>query len=198
MQKIRLVSAVRQATRQMPEGWPGAWFLTDPQRVPDPVSLVSTLPPGTGMIYRHFGTADRLETARRLRKACSRTGIPLLIANDPALAMLVGADGVHWPEACAGHARKWQRRFLYQTQSAHSPASLRQSVCDAVLLSTAFPSNSPSAGQAMGAVRFRSQALKTEKIVYALGGVNGATAGSVSGVSGLAAIEGFLPLRFSR
>lgn len=188
----RLVSAVRLATRQMQDGWPGAFFLTDPARVPDPVSIIPTVPPGTGVIYRHFGAADRKTVGRALRKACWSKGVPFLIANDPELAIEIGADGVHWPEARAHHARRWQGRFLFQTQSAHSPRGLRKAVCDAVLFSTVFPSNSTSAGEAIGATRFRRLAKSSVKMVYGLGGVNGGTAGAISQHSGLAGIEAFV------
>lgn len=177
----------------MPEGWPGAWFLTDPQRVPDPVAAIAGLPPGTGVIYRHFGAVDRLVIARNLRQATLKRGLPLLLANDAELAKQVRADGVHWPEAQAHKARHWQGAFFYQTQSVHSTRGLREAVCDAVLFSTVFPSNSPSAGEALGALRFRKLAQHSDKLVYALGGVNGETAGAVSAHSGVAGIEGFVP-----
>lgn len=176
----------------MPSPWPGAFFLTDPTRTPDPVSVVKSLPVGCGVIYRHFGAAHRFETAMNLRAACFQKGIPLVIANDPRLAIRVRADGVHWPEANAYKARRWQERFLLQTQSAHSASGIRDAICDAVLFSTVFPSNSPSARNALGATRFRALARKANRLVYALGGVGGDTAGSVSNHTGLAAIEGFL------
>lgn len=176
----------------MPYGLPPAFFLTDPVRTPDPAAIVKALPRGTGVIYRHFGADDRFETGLILRKACYHKGLPLLIANDPKLAIAVRADGVHWPEAQAHQARKWQGRFFFQTQSVHSAAGMRRALCDGVLFSTVFPSNSPSAGMATGPIRFRLLARKSGRAIYALGGVNGATAGRVAGFSGLAAIEGFL------
>lgn len=187
-----MVSAVREASRQMPYPLPGAFFLTDPKRTPDPVSVVNTLPNGTGVIYRHFGAAEQNEVAKALRAATYRKGIALLIANDPDLAIATKADGVHWPEARAQLARKWQGRFLIQTQSAHSRRAIAAAVCDAILFSTVFPSNSASAGASMGPVRFRRLVMRTEKTVYALGGVNAETAARVSGFAGLAAIEGFI------
>lgn len=191
-ERRKLVSAVRQATRQMPRGWPGAFFLTDPARIADPVAVVSTLPPGTGVVFRHFGAVGREALGHALANACQKKGVPFLVANDPELAMSVGADGVHWPEARAHLARKWQTRFQLQTQSAHSPRGLREAICDAVLFSTVFPSNSPSAGTAMGPTRFRSLSNASGTIVYALGGVTGQTAGAITPHSGLAGIEGFV------
>ena len=177
----------------MPQGWPGAFFLTDSVRTPDPVSIVLALPPGVGVIYRHFGTADRLETAKALRAATFHARTLLLIANDPELALAVTADGVHWPEARAHVARKWKQRFRFQTQSAHSRRAISEATCDAVLFSSVFPSNSPSAGHPTGAIRFRLLAGESNALIYALGGVSGETAASVSRCAGLAAIEGFMP-----
>ena len=176
----------------MPPTWPGAFFLTDPKRVPDPLAIVPTLPPGTGVIYRHFGAHDREAVARKLRRATLQTGAPFLTANDPELAMTVKADGVHWPEAEAHKARKWRGRFFFQTQSAHSPKALREAVCDGVLFSTVFPSRSPSAGRAIGAIRFRQLANAANLKIYALGGASGATAGQVTQSGGFAAIDGFI------
>ena len=187
-----MVSAVREARRQMPYPLPGAFFLTDPRRTPSPVEIAERLSPGMGVIYRHFGVDERTQTAKALRLATFRKGIPLLIANDPELAIAVKADGVHWPEARAQLARKWQGRFLIQTQSAHSRRAIAHSVCEAVLVSTVFPSNSASAGAAMGAIKFRQLAASSDKFMYALGGVNGETAGAVSEYAGLAGIEGFM------
>lgn len=186
-----MASAVRSASRHLPSSWPGGFFLTDPHRVPDPVAAVRHLPPSVGVIYRHFGEEHRFDIATKLVKICRIKDVPLLIANDPHLARVLKADGVHWPEAHAHHARQWRSRFLFQTQSVHSASGMRQAICDAVLFSTVFPSNSPSAGKAMGAARFRALARSTDKLVYALGGVNGRTAGGVTSVAGLAAIEGF-------
>lgn len=187
----KMASAVREASRQIPAGWPGGFFLTDPERVPDPVAMVWRLPHGVGVIHRHFGADNRFHIATKLKAVCFHKGIPLLIANDPYTAIAVNADGVHWPEAHAYRARKWRGRFQFQTQSVHSATGLRRAVCDAVLFSTVFPSNSPSAGTAIGAIRFRKLAMRSEGIVYALGGVNGKTARAVSGVAGLAGIEGY-------
>ncbi len=182
----------------MPKPFPGAFFLTDPVRTPDPVAIVKTLPPGVGVIYRHFGAGNRFDIAIKLRDTCYKKGIPLLIANDPALALRVKADGVHWPEARAALARRWQGRFLMQTQSVHSASAMRSAICDAVLYSAVFPSNSPSAGKAMGALRLRTAALSSGKLLYGLGGVNSQTVGQISRYSGFAAIEGFLPLRLGK
>lgn len=146
------------------------------------------------MVYRHFGAPGRAETARDLRAACDAGGHVLLIAADPGLARAVEADGVHWP----GWARTAMRRSAMQhdlltTASAHSPLEAAQAVragADLVFLSPVFPSESPSAGLALGPLRAGAIARAVSAPVYALGGVTADNASMLigSGLAGLAAI----------
>ena len=63
---------------------PGLWLVTDPARTPDPTAAASRLPRGAGVIYRSFGAAGALETARALKRvamsrmisSCSRWSSP--------------------------------------------------------------------------------------------------------------------------
>jgi thiamine-phosphate pyrophosphorylase len=84
---------------------PSLFFVTDPERTPDPVEVAKRLPRGAAVIYRHFGAEDRARVARRLAAATRSRGLILLIAADPDLARKVGADGVHWPESLLPAAR---------------------------------------------------------------------------------------------
>ena len=172
---------------------PPALFLTDPARTPEPETIAARLPRGFGVVYRHFGAPDRQSVALRLAEVCKARGLVLLIAADPALALQVDANGVHWPFRLRDEARRWRSRFRLQTLSAHSARELRAAAgfpVDAVLLSTVFASRSPSAGAAMGALRFTQLAARSVKPVYALGGVTAETAGRISGSAGFAAVEG--------
>lgn len=62
---------------------------------------------------------------------------------------------------------------------------------DAVLLSTVFSSDSPSANIPMGALKFRNRATQSSLPIYALGGLTAdnmrqiAKFGGISGISGL-------------
>ncbi|MEM9375669.1 MAG: thiamine phosphate synthase [Pseudomonadota bacterium] len=187
--------ASRQIARHFPTGLPRLLLLTDPERLPDPIAVAQQLPPGSGVIYRHFGRDDRVQLAAQLFHLCRQKRCVFLIAADPVLAMRVGADGVHWPEAHAHRARKWRKRFKLQTASAHSRRAVRQNDCfkvNAVLFSTVFVSNSSSAGAPMGAVCYRQLARSSPIPLYALGGVNAENAQRIADVSALAAIEGFV------
>ncbi len=177
------------------KGLPVVWFVSDPDRTPDPVAVARTLPRGTGVIFRHFGRPGAEAMAQRLAKVALRRGLVLLIGADEAMAASVGAAGVHLPERLAGTALRLKARHTgwIVTAAAHSAHAVRRAGgADAVLLSTVFASNSPSAGPPLGPVRLATIARGAPLPVYALGGVNGRTAGRLvgTGVVGFAAVEG--------
>ncbi len=196
----KLRAAARRAARHLPADLPPGLALTDPDRVADPVALAWALPRGWGLVYRHFGVPGAGTMARALARVCHRRGLALLIAGDPGLACQVGATGVHWPEARLAEARRWQGRFRLTTASAHPARATGLGLLgrgwptgvDALLVSTVFASASPSAGAAMGALRLRDLAKRAAGPIYALGGVDAETAGSVAGWAGLAAVDGAL------
>ena len=186
--------AAQAARRHLPGDLPPALFLTDPARTPDPVAIAAGLPRGWGVVYRHFGAPDREKVARALLGICRKRGLILLIGGDPGLAAKIGADGVHWPERMAREARNWRGRFRLQTMSAHSASDLGQSASasiKAALLSTVFPSRSASAGQPMGAARFRQIAMRSPLPLFGLGGIDPGNAGQIAGFGGLAAVDGW-------
>ena len=171
---------------------PRAFFVTDPVRAPDPLKVVKRLPRGFGVLWRHFGESTRLATGLALARACRRRGLVLLVANDPALARRIGAAGVHWPERQLRGVRvRWPGQI--ETAAAHSRAALARAKLrgvDAVFLSAAFPSRSPSAGAPLGALRFNRLALTSPLPVYALGGIAPDNAARIAKhAAGWAAIE---------
>jgi thiamine-phosphate pyrophosphorylase len=152
---------------------PRAWFMTDPKRTPKPERIVEKLPPGFGVIYRHYGSKDRFEIGARLAALCRRRRLTLLVSADPVLAQRIRADGVHWPEAKLRGVRARSSRWI-ETASAHSLRAVGKAEkfgADAAILSAVFASASPSAGAPMGPLRFRRIARGAALPVYALGGV---------------------------
>lgn len=172
---------------------PPALVLTDPERLPARQVPALDLPAGWGVIHRHFGRPERWGEAHRLCQYCHRKGLVFLVANDPSLASQVGADGVHWPERFADRARHWRGRFGLMTMSWHRarPVISPPAGIGAAIVSTVFPSGSPTAGHAMGPVRARTLALASDTPLYGLGGVTAANAEQIAAVMGLAGIEGF-------
>ncbi|WP_440958422.1 thiamine phosphate synthase [Oceanicaulis sp. LC35] len=170
---------------------PALFCLTDPQRTPDLVALAHALPTDIGMIVRTFGQ-ERIR-----RQACEVVSIRqdlgglCLIAAEPDLARLTGADGVHWPERLLNRTNVRRSSGLIST-SAHSPMALRQAqgLADLAFVSTTFASYSPSAKRPMGAFRLAAYASHSPMPVYALGGVNTRTIKRLEnlGISGAGAV----------
>jgi thiamine-phosphate pyrophosphorylase len=176
---------------------PRLWFFTDPARTPDPVAIAQRLPRGAAVVYRHFGAADRFDTARALVRVARRRGLLVLIGGDRALASAARADGVHLPERDARDAatlKRFHPRWLV-TAAAHSTAALRAARdADAAVLSPVFESRSASAGQPLGLPRAARMARAAPVPVIALGGVTHARVDMLlrRGVAGAAGIEMFL------
>ncbi len=185
-------SAIHRVEQHFPPHLPPLLFLTDPQRIDDPVAVAAKLPSGTGVVYRHFGADNRFEIAEALADVCQYRDLFLLIAADPDLARVVAAQGVHWPEARLGDARHWRGCFALQTASAHSRRAIARAAqigMDAVLVSSVFPSNSPSAGAPMGRARLRRLVRDSAIPVYGLGGITADTASKIASCAGLSAVS---------
>lgn len=176
---------------------PRLLFFTDPARTPDPEAVARTLPRGAAIVFRAFGAADAHARGLRLRRIADQRGLTLLVGADDRLAQALGADGVHLPERLAHRARRLKAahpRWIV-TAAAHSSLAARRGLAagvDAVVVSTAFASKSPSAGKAIGPIRLALLVRATGGPVYALGGINNKTARLLksTGLVGLAAVDG--------
>jgi thiamine-phosphate pyrophosphorylase len=171
---------------------PALYFFTDPARTPDPLAAATRLPPGVAVVYRHFGAADRVETARRLARLCRRRGLHLLLAADPELAVRVGAAGVHWPEQRIPAHR--EPSLPLATAAAHGADGVARAAAygaDACVLAPVFPSKSQSGRRPLGLFRASQIARSAPLPVVALGGVNARTARRLPGrgFAGLAAVD---------
>ena len=162
---------------------PNVLVMTDP-RAPEPDL---TLWPGSvGLIYRHFGSEDRLRKAEDWRQRTFEGGHAFLIGDDPELAVAVGADGVHFRrDAELRGPRLWRRRCpgwiitMAGVKAGSSAAPL--DTLDGLLVSSVFPSRSPSAGTPIG-VEGLDKATRLGAPVFALGGIH---AGNVDQLAGL-------------
>lgn len=173
---------------------PALLYFTDPLRTPNPEAAAARLPRGSAIVYRAFGASDAEAVARRLKAIARRRGLKLLIGADEALAARVSADGVHLPERLASRAARIRSKHpdWLITAAAHSSRAARGRV-DAVVVSAIFPSNSPSAGKPLGAMRLAQIVRLARSPVYALGGVNHTTAARLlaTGVVGIAGVGVF-------
>lgn len=170
--------------------------MTDPERVENPVAIAKNLPRGTAIIYRHFGQPDQ---AKALRKVTREREQQLLIGNDPELAAAIGADGVHFArDPYLKGPRKWRAThpdWIITMAGLKSGDYLAPfATLDALFVSAIFPSRSPSAGEPIGITALKSRAAHLPVPIYALGGVNAATALELlnTKITGLATIEGLI------
>jgi len=159
--------------------------------------VIKRLPKGAAVVYRTFGAPGAEVMAKRLRTVTRARGIRLLIGADHGLALRVAADGVHLPERLSHRILELRRRqpgWLISV-AAHSRAAVRHGRgADAIILSAVFPSRSPSAGPALGPLRFAQLVRASRAPVIALGGVNAKNAPRLisTGAAGLAAIDGLI------
>ncbi|MGO4408508.1 MULTISPECIES: thiamine phosphate synthase [unclassified Brevundimonas] len=174
---------------------PPLLFLTDPARTPRPWETAVRLPAGAGVVFRHFGGPDALETGLRLRAATKAAGVRLLVGLDADLAERIGADGVHLPERAlsAAYALSGRRPDWLLTGAAHSLQAVKTGRdLDALVLSPVFPAGGASAVRmALGLEGFAAMAAAAPCPVYALGGIGAANATALigSGAYGIAGVD---------
>lgn len=171
---------------------PSLFFVTDPERTPDPCAIAQGLPRGSAIIYRHFGASERAHIARKLASIARSRSLLLLIAADPDLALRVGAAGVHWPQA----RLPAERGGGLVTAAAHDADALARAEAlgvDACLLAPVLATNSSSGNAPLGLFKAGQMARRTRVPVIALGGVNARTARLLAGrgFAGLAGVEAF-------
>lgn len=174
---------------------PPLLFFTDPTRTPRPWQAAARLPAGAGVVFRHFGAADALETGLRLRAATKDAGVRLLVGLDADLAERIDADGVHLPERAlsAAYALSGRRPDWLLTGAAHSVEAVKAARdLDALVLSPVFPAGGASASRAaLGIDGFKALAALAPCPAYALGGINAANAQALigSGACGVAGVD---------
>lgn len=199
-----LESRLNLTARGGPDGGrslPRLILMTDEKRLSDPLPAVRALPSGSAVILRHYGDLGRADIAARLVDEARGRRIRVLIAGDARLALRIGADGLHLPEAMVrnggGAWRKWRKPGWLVTAAAHSPEALFRawrSGIDAALLAPVFPTASHPKARPLGALRFASWCRTAPLAVYALGGVTPANVQRLKGcgAKGVAGIDGFV------
>jgi len=174
--------------------------MTDSIRLANPLPAAAALPAGSAVIMRHYDDDDRAGLARQLIALCRSRHVSVLIAGDARLALAVGADGLHLPDALLARGlastRPALRPGMLLSVAAHCPLGLRRAAAagaDFALLSPVFPSKSHPGGDTIGVLRFAAWTRQAHLPVFALGGVNSQNVARLTGSKALgwAAIEAF-------
>lgn len=175
---------------------PRAFAMTDPAKSNNLERLVEIVKSEFVIIFRHYDDPNRESLARDVVGRAHRKGVRILIADDPAMALRLSADGVHLPGyrlrsiAAVGRARL--RPDWLITCAAHSRqelAAAERAGADAALLSPVFAATSRIERPPIGAIKFAALARHVNIPVYALGGISQDKVGRLRG-SGAAGIAG--------
>jgi thiamine-phosphate pyrophosphorylase len=160
-------------------------------RKADWAAAARRLPAGSVVVVRARDAARRRALAEQLAGLAR-----LLIADDPALASDIGAEGLHLPEARMRETSHWRARFPNWTitSSAHSLRALMGAQnLDAVFLSPVFATTSHKEARPLTPVRAAFIAALSPVPVYALGGITARNAALLApAFSGIAGIGLFL------
>lgn len=174
---------------------PNFIFMTDRNRIAEPVRVIHKLPRNSMVIIRDYDIENREEYARNIAKECRKCNIPFLVAGDYNLARILKANGIHLPEYC-GHKsfqiRKKQPQWIITT-AAHSEKTIRRLShypIDAATLSPVLPTDSHVGKKPLGILSFRKICNKHPVKIYALGGINHKNTQQLNGctIKGIAGI----------
>jgi thiamine-phosphate pyrophosphorylase len=174
-------------------------LMTDDERLADPLAAACALPLGAMVVVRSRDDDRRKQLACAMLSLSQARGLFVLIAGDAALALSLGADGVHLPEARMAQASaiRARHRALVITAAIHSLAALgRASLLpiDALFLSPVFATPSHPGGAALSPMRANLIASAAKRPVYALGGINAHNAlrlspGAFAGFAAIGALD---------
>jgi thiamine monophosphate synthase len=174
---------------------PNLIFMTDDDRVRDPVGVCYSLPAGSIIICRDYDHPDRIGLAGRLRKVTRELNQFLMVAGDDELARVVDADGFHMPEYLLDSPPNLAG-FGLVSAACHNRRSLLKAealAVDFALVSPVFQTDSHPDARPLGVHRL-ARLVKTTKIpIAALGGITVQNAARLKPVDliGIAAIGAF-------
>jgi len=121
---------------------PKIWLMTDKRNDTALESAIEGLPPGSGIVFRHYhlDTDDRARRFATVRVLAKRRHHCLLLAGSPALARQWGADGVHGRQC-----KRSETQGLLQSAPVHNAIEIAQAKAngaDLFFLSPAFATRS--------------------------------------------------------
>jgi thiamine-phosphate pyrophosphorylase len=164
---------------------PRVWLMTDERQGVQLLATVRALPPGSGVVFRHYtlGKEARKALFEAIRAVARKRRLVLVVAG-PALGR---ADGVH--------GRTLHRRTGIRTAPVHSVReriAAERSGANLLFVSPVFATRSHPGSKPLGKVRFGLLIRGAKVPVIALGGMTHKRARTLKplGIHGWAAIDG--------
>lgn len=149
--------------------WPREWLMTD-ERIGDRLwHAIDALPPGAGIVFRHYATPDdeRFALGQRIARACRDRGLILAVAGNVELAAGLDAALVHNPVGDPGR--------MPISRSAHSSGEAEAAFAagaSLIFLAPLFATRSHPGREPIARDMARRIVAATPVPVIALGGMN--------------------------
>ena len=133
---------------------PVFWLFLDEHRIPDYEKMIRFLPKchnnKLGVVFRNLDKRDLYKKYKLLARLCKLKKVPFLISDNPELAKILGARGVHFSKKTK-NAKKYSR-LLYSC-SFHGLSDVRRTKSlsvDLVFISPIFKTNSSLTKKPLG------------------------------------------------
>jgi thiamine-phosphate pyrophosphorylase len=171
---------------------PDLWLVSDARNDAALERVLDALPPGSGLIFRHYhlDAAQRRKRFARLAAIARRRGHVVILSGDARQARRWRADGAYGPPRLLARGPACLR--LVTAHSLREIGAARRARADAILLSPVFPTRSHPEARPLGPLRFRLLAARAGASVIALGGMTDRRARRLAARK-WAAIDGLSP-----
>lgn len=172
---------------------PRLWLVTDERQGDALWAALRTLPPGSGVIFRHYSLdgAERQAMFARIRAIARRRRLMLLLSGTERQARKWQADGYY---AAPGQHSADEFTWAVPVHDLREIRRAERAGADLLLLSPLFPTRSHPASLPLGRARFSALARATRLPVIALGGVQARHAPIIAAIGGYgwAGIDAFI------
>ena len=168
---------------------PDIWLVSDQRNDTMLERVLSRLPRGNGLIFRHYHLphAERRARFAALARHARRYGHRAILSGTAREARRWGADGVYGAPGSLKRGSAILR--IVTVHSLRELSAAHRARADAVVISPVFPTRTHPTARTLGAARFRLLAARARVPVIALGGMTAERARHVGGAK-WAAIQG--------
>jgi thiamine-phosphate pyrophosphorylase len=158
-------------------------MMTDERQGADLFAGLERLPPGSGLVYRHYSLPEpeRRRLFLEVEGAARRRALVVMVGGEPELAAAWGADGSHG--LCGGRA---SAPGLLRSAAVHDLEELKAAEAagaDFVFVSPVFPTRSHPHVRPLGPAGFTAIANEARVPAIALGGMDAAKAQGLGGLN---------------
>ena len=158
---------------------PAIWLVSDERNDTELEAVLGRLPPGSGLVFRHYylEPAERRARFRELADKCRKSHHIAALSDDGETALEWGADAVYGPAARLGNDP-----VLLRLATAHDESEIEaanRAKADAVFVSPIYATRSHADAEPLGADGFARLSALASMPAIALGGMTAARAHAI-------------------